>query len=211
MSHVPVDPTKPREPVRVPRPRPGTIPLAVAFMVGGAAFGLLNSVLAIAASGVAARDFRARAGGTSATPGQVDQIATGLQRWSLVAGLAGVLLAVALVAVAGRVLRGSNPARMAALGIMSVSICGGLGWSSFTVRGSTNLQPDGMDPHTGRLVGEALGLSMSGLPTYIGGGLTCLQVLGYIAVLALLLWPASNPYFRKRTPAPAPVVPKPVR
>jgi hypothetical protein len=141
----------------------------------------------------------------------VDQIASGLHLWSVLAGLASVLLAVTVFALTGPVVKGSNPARVVTLAISGVSLCCGLGWSSFTVRGSTNLQPDGMDPDTGRQVAEALGLSMSGLPTYIGGGLTCLQVLGYIAVLVLLLWPTSNPYFRKRTPAPSVEVPDPVR
>jgi hypothetical protein len=86
--------------------------------------------------------------------------------------------------------------------LAGASVCGGLAWSAFTVRGSTNLEPEGMDPQTGRMVSEAMGLSMAGTPTYVGGGLTCLQVLGYIAVVALLAWPTSNGFFRRRQSAP---------
>jgi hypothetical protein len=211
MSHVPVDPTKPSDPVRIPRRRPDTVRLATALMVGGALLGFINSALVIAAAGSAERDFRTRAGATHATVAQVDAIASGLQLWSLMVGVASLLLAGTVVALAVRVRRGSNAARVAAICIVCASICCGLGWSSFTVRGSANLRPDGMDADTTRLVAEALGLSMSGLPTYVGGGLTCLQVLGYIAVLVLLPWPASNPYFRKRAVATVPEVPDPVR
>jgi hypothetical protein len=197
MSHVPSDPTQPKDPVLVARRRPDTVRLAVVFMMAGAILGLLNGLLVIAATGASARDFRERAALTAATPAQIDTIATGLATWSMAAGLTGLVLSVVMVMLAVRVWRGNNTARVTSLIVVTTSILFGLGWSAFTVRGSTNLRPDGMDEETGRGISEALGLSTSGLPTYVGGGLTCLQVLGYIAVLGCLVWPASNRYFRR--------------
>jgi hypothetical protein len=197
MSHVPVDPTKPKPPLLVARPRPDSITLACVLMVAGAILGFVNAVLVITTTAASAREFRSRAGLTAATPAQIDDIATGLATWSMTAGLSGLVLSVLVVGLAVRVWRGSQAARVSALAVVGASVLCGLGWSAFTVRGGTNLQPDGMDEQTGRGISEALGLSTSGLPTYVGGGLTCLQVLGYISVLGLLVWPASNPYFRR--------------
>jgi hypothetical protein len=201
MSYVPPDPTKPKDPLIIARPRPGTVTLAGTLMLAGAALGLLNAVLVIAATGAATSEFRARAGLTAATADQIDDIATGLATWSTTAGLAGLLLSVVLAVLALQVLHGSHGARLAALGLIAVAILFGLGWASFTVRGSTNLHPAGMDEETGRSVAAALGGSTAGLPTYVGGGLTCVQVLGYATVLGLLLWPASRPYFRRGRPS----------
>jgi hypothetical protein len=197
MSHVPVDPTKPPDPVLVSRRRPDTVTLAGVLMMAGAILGFLHAVLVMAASGAAASDFRARAALTTATPQQIDDIAVALATWSMTAGVTGLVLSVVMVVLAVRVLRGSRAARFASLTLVAASILCGLGWSSFTVLGGTNLRPAGMDERTGRGIADALGFSTSGLSTYIGGGLTCLQVLGYIAVLGLLLWPASSAYFRR--------------
>jgi hypothetical protein len=198
MSHVPPDPTKPADPLLVSRRRPDTVTLAVVLMMAGAVLGLLNAVLVIAGTGTAAGDFQARAGLTAATPEQIEQITTALAAWSMTAGLTGLVLSVVMVMLALRVFRGSQAARVASLTLVTVSILCGLGWSSFAVRGgSTTLRPDGMDEETGRGIADALGLSTSGMSTYVVGGLTCLQVLGYIAVIGLLLWPASNAYFRR--------------
>jgi hypothetical protein len=198
MSQVPPDPTKPADPLLVSRRRPDTVTLAVVLMIAGAVLGLLNAVLVIAATGTAASDFRARAGLTAATPQQIEQITTGLTAWSMMAGLTDVVLSVVMVMLALRVFRGSQGARVASLTLVIMSILCGLGWSSFAVRGgSTTLRPDGMDERTGRGIADALGLSTSGMSTYVVGGLTCLQVLGYILVIGLLLWPASNEYFRR--------------
>ena len=197
MSYLPPDPTKPKDPVLIARPRPDSVTLAGVLMVAGAILGLLNAVLVLAASGAAARDFRARAGLTAATPQQIDQIASSLTTWSMTAGLTGLALSVVMAVLAVRVWRGNRTAQIVSLTLVSASILCGLGWTSFTVRGSTNLRPDGMDERTGQGVADALGLSTSGLSTYIGGGLTCLQVLGYIGVLGSLLWPTSNGYFRR--------------
>jgi len=197
MSHAPGHPTQPKDPLLVARPRPDSITLACTFMVAGAFLGILDAVLVIAAMGAAARDFRSRAGLTGATPQQIDAVATGLATWSMAAGVTELVLSLVMVVLAVRVWRGSQPARLLSLLVLSASIVCSLAWSAFTVRGGTNLQPDGMDEQTGRGISNALGLSTSGLPTYVGGGLTCLKVLGYIAVLGLLLWPAANPYFRR--------------
>lgn len=202
MSPRPGDPTQPKDPLLIPRPRPGTVTLAGTLMLAGAAVGLLNALVVIAATGSSTEEFRARAGLTAATQEQIDEIAEGLATWSTTAGLTGLLLSLVLAVLAVRVMRGSHAARVAALVFVGTSILFGLGWSSFTVRGSANLQPEGMDEQTGRGVAEALGLSTSGLPTYVGGGLTCLQILGYLMVVGLLLWPASQPYFRRRRPPP---------
>jgi hypothetical protein len=203
MPHV-HDPAAPKAPLLVPRPRPGVVNTAAIFMFTGAAAGVANAFVAIATSTSLAREFRNRAAQTRATPAQVEEIASGLHSWSLGAGVVGLALAVVIGALALGVLRGSQACRTTAIVLAGASVCGGLAWSAFTVRGSTNLEPEGMDPQTSRLVSEAMGTSMSGAPTYIGGGLTCLQVLGYIAVVALLAWPTANTYFRRRPPAPSP-------
>ena len=126
------------------------------------------------------------------------EITTGLTAWSMTAGLTDLVLSVVMVMLALLVFRGSQAARVATLTLVTMSILCGLGWSSFAVRGgSTTLRPDGMDERTGRGIADALGLSTSGMSTYAVGGLTCLQVLGYILVIGLLLWPPSNAYFRR--------------
>src|SRR5258706_4388941 len=133
MSHVPVDPTKPPDPVLVSRRRPDTVTLAGVLMMAGAILGFLHAVLVMAASGAAASDFRARAALTTATPQQIDDIAVGLATWSMTAGVTGLVLSVVMVVLAVRVLRGSRAARFASLTALAASILFGFGWSAVTV------------------------------------------------------------------------------
>ena len=94
--------------------------------------------------------------------------------------------------------RGSNVARIATLILIIPAILGtATSFGMGSRNGETALGVDGRVIEPGDPIGQAI----PGWFASLSGGLGCLQVLGYIAVLVLLLLPASNLYFRRRPSA----------
>jgi hypothetical protein len=204
LTHLPTDPTAPREPVRVPRSRPGTVTAAAVIMLGGAVVGFLNGVATIVASPGIGRELRARlAARTTAPLGEIDDLAASLQALFFASGSVAAVLALVVVALAVGVLRANISARFAAVVIVVFAVCCGsaAGFGTLGASAGTDLTVTLGGGEVG--VGEALGDAVPGWFASLTGGLGCVQVLGYIAVVVLLVLPASNAYFRRR-PSPSP-------
>ena len=214
---VPVNPGKPtaaRAPVLVPRSRPGPVTLAVLILAAEVALGLLSGgVLLIAAMTVpAAFVDRAAAAASSAQGGfggvspaetaNIDAISTAIRAVLLGAAVVTLLLSVAaaalvraggpgkLVGPTGRVRarRGGRLRRAGQHVVHRVRSTGGLGRRGRARRIGSAAS-----------VGQAYGDAMPSVLVGAVGGLTDLQVLGYIAVSVLLALPVVRPYFRRAT------------
>ena len=208
MSHVPTDPTAPREPVRVPRGRPGMVSLAGVLMLGGAAVGFLHGVATIVTSAVIGRDLRVhRRRRRPPRPPRSTTWRASVQGLFLVLGGAEAVLALGMVALAVGVLRGNTTARLSAVALALVSLAcgagGGLGTLGLGAGSDVTVALGGSEVE----VGEPLRAAVPGWFTSLTGGMGCLQSLSYILVVALLLLPASNHYFRRRPAGPPPESP----
>jgi hypothetical protein len=197
------EPSAASMPETEPRRRPVPVTVAAVLMLIGAALGLAAAITFLAAAGNIASEFRQRAENTDATPSDIDAISTGLQAGFIAGGVAVAVVAIIVGVLAFGVLRGSNAARIATLVLLALSVCCGF-LSSLSTQGvdrASDMRYGDMDSETGRQIAEALNQSV---PSWLGataGTLTCLQILGYIAVAVLLLLPASNAYFRRTPPA----------
>jgi hypothetical protein len=199
MSYMPSDPTAPREPVLVPRGRPATVTLAGVLMLGGAAAGFLNGVTTVVASGTIGREFRDRATAQTGAPAaEIANLARSVQGLFLVLGGAGAVLALAMVALAIGVLRANLAARFTAVALALISILCGGGTMGLGAGRDFMVTLDGAQVD----VGESLRAAVPAWLTSLTAGLGCLQTLGYIAVVVLLLLPTSGAYFRRRPGEP---------
>lgn len=197
----PSDPTKPIDPVLIPRERPFPVAVAGVLLYGSGAAGLVAASALLAGAGGVVDDFRFKAVGLGVDPIDAASIA-GVMRTTLLSSATGALaLAVLSLALAWGVLRRSEAARVGALVVAvaalacsvvrtSVTAFGnGVDWSAAAGGGDAML--------TGR-VAQAFGEAMPSWLVGLGGGLTDLQSLGYIAVTVLLIVPVSREYFRSR-------------
>lgn len=198
---VPRDPTAPPDPVVIARPRPGSVTVAGILMHATAGLGLLASGgLIVAAAGVV-EDFRTHASAFGASRDDIDATATAIRSALLTSGLAAFVLAVVTALLGRGVLRRNEAARIGALVVMIGSLGCALIRTSVTAFGGRIDWTMGVrqsSPTLAANMGQAYGDAMPGWFAGIGGGLTDLQSLGYIAVAVLLLLPVSQEYFRTR-------------
>jgi hypothetical protein len=200
----PIDPAASLDPPR--RHRPGTVSAAAIAMLAGAAVGLIYAIAALIASGSIHSQLNRFAGDSGATQNQIDQVGAGLQAVFIAAAVTELVLALVVAGLAVGVWHASNAARITTLVLVGLSICCGFGSSALAIgsaSGDLTIQLQGMDQQTGRALGDAVGQAVPSWLGSAGGGLTCLQLLGYIAVFVLLLLPVSNAFFRRPTVAPA--------
>jgi hypothetical protein len=201
-----IDPTSPRAPVRVPRPRPGPVTLAALLLGAESALGLFSAGALFLAARTVPETFRDRALSTVTAAGftgtDVDTIASAIQTILITAGAVTFLLAVAGLMLARPVARGNALARGAAFVLAAAALCGGLGSMTYTAfgqhvdwAGDVGNQSEGLAAQVGQAYGEA----MPGWLVGATGGLTDLQALGYIAVSIFLALPVARPYFRTRS------------
>jgi hypothetical protein len=193
-----------------------TVTLASLLMLLGAALATVVGILLIALSNRVSQDFRSNAADSGASRSDIDGLATGIQATMITGGILTLVLAVAVVLLAIGVFRRSNAARITALVLVIASLFCGVGGAGVTsaARSATDLSLQDTDAQTAENLGQALGDS---IPAWFVGltiGLSCVQVLAYLAVVVLLLLPASNAYFRRAstqqpTP-PAPSAPPPM-
>jgi len=207
VRHLPTDPTAPREPIRLPRSRPGVVTLAAVLMLGGAAVGFLNGCAMIVASARIGEDFRLRAieyTGVSTT--ELDDVTASVQALFLFSGMVGAGFAVVVVALAVGVLRGNLAARVGTVAMIGLSLAcaaiGGLGTLGASGGAAFVVTLEGADVDLGDPLSEAI----PGWLASLTGGLGCLQGVGYIAVIILLFLPAANAYFRRRPGLAPPAV-----
>ena len=184
------------------RHRPAPVTIAGVLMLVGAALGLAAAVTFITAAGQVASEFRDRALDTDASSTDIDALGDGIQGAFIAGGIVTALIAIVVGVLAFGVLRGSNAARIATLVLLALSLCCGIISSGFTLltNSATDLSYGDMDAQTSRDIAEALNQSVPAWLSATAGTLTCLQILGYIAVAVLLLLPASNAFFRRTQP-----------
>jgi hypothetical protein len=210
---VPRDPTTPPDPVVIPRRRPQSVTLAGVLLYGSGALGLLSAVALLVAAGSVVDRFEADALRLGVTAADAADIAGAVRAVLLSSGFGALVLAL-LSGVLGRgVLRRNEAARIGALVVSVGSLGCALVRTSVTAFGGSvdwTVATGHAGPGLGGQVAQAFGEAMPGWLVGIGGGLTDLQTLGYIAVAILLLAPASLEYFRTRVIAPPPRLGPPV-
>jgi hypothetical protein len=217
MSDQPPQPTKPQAPIGPRVRRPATVSVASVLMVLGAVVGLVVATALLVAMGSVVREFRLRA--TTATQAEIDSAAAGIRSVFVLTALGTLVLAVAMGVLTYGVMRGTNAARIATLVTVLLALCCGVGTTSYTTLGR-RLNWAGAAGNANEQLAKDLSRAYSdATPSWLvgtTGGLTCLEVLGYIAVILLLLVPASQAYFRKRPalarsgqPQPPPPTPPP--
>lgn len=197
----PPDPTKPFDPVPVPRERPLTVSAAGLALGGSGGVGLLASVALLTGAGAVADSFRARAVAAGVDLEGATEMARAIRAVLLSNGTGTLALAVLSVLLAWGVLARYEAARVGALVVAGVSLACGVVRTSVTAFGHGvhwSLVAGRDDPATAAAVARAFDEAMPGWLAGLGGGLTDLQSFGYIAVIVLLVVPASREYFRTR-------------
>lgn len=197
-----VDPTAPKNPVLVRPTRPAPVKLATVLLAAGGGVGGLSALALFAAAAWVPAGLSERAGRLGASSSDVDAMVSAARVALTVSAVVTLMLAASSVGVAVMLRRGGRgPARVAALVLVGAGICCGLGATSYTAFGEHLDWTVAASHRSDRLAGEmgqAYGEAMPGWLVGLSGGLTDLQVLGYIAVAVLLTVPASRPYFRRR-------------
>jgi hypothetical protein len=195
------DPTQPDDPLIIPRRRPATVTLAGVLLYASGAVGLLAALALLAAAGGVVDDFRERAVHFGVSPVDAADVARAIRTALLASGSGALALAVVSVALAWGVLRRSEAARIGALVVAGGGLGCALVRTSLTAFGrSVNWSV--ASGHADALLTDAVGQAFAdAMPSWLvglGGGLTDLESLGYLAVAALLVLPASREYFRTR-------------
>lgn len=202
----PPDPIKPVAPVLVPRERPLAVATAGLALGGSGGVGLLAAVALLAGAGPVVDAFRARAVALGVDPVAAGEIARAIRTALLSSGTGTLALAVLSLVLAWGVLARYEAARTGALVVAAVSLGCGVVRTSVTAFGNGvdwSLASGRADPATAAAVAEAFGDAMPSWLVGLGGGLTDLQSFGYIAVIVLLVVPASREYFRTRVESAA--------
>jgi hypothetical protein len=195
------DPTKPADPVLVPRQRPLTVTVAGVGLYGSGGAGLVASIALLAGAGPVVDSFRDQVVPLGVHPVDADAIARAMRTALLSTGTGALALAVLSLVLGWGVLRRSEPARIGALVVAAVSLGCGVVRTSLTAFGNGvnwSLAAGLGDPSLGAPVTQAFGGAMPDWLVGLGGGLTDLQSFGYIAVIVLLVVRGSREYFRTR-------------
>lgn len=192
----------PYPPPQRARRRPGSVTFAAILMLLIAGLAVLQAVLSLTTMNQVVNAFRERAAQTDAGATEVDAVAAAIRGLSIAMALLALLFAALLVGLAVGVLRGSRAARVmtwivCGLGVLC-GCCGVLG--SVSQATVTSLSSGDVDAQTAEQLGRALREAYPGWWLATGGGLSGLQLLGYIAIAVLLALPAANAFFR--IPAP---------
>jgi hypothetical protein len=137
--------------------------------------------------------------------GEATDVAGALRTVLLSSGTGALALAVLSLVMARGVLHRNEASRVGALVVAAASLGCGLIRTSVTAFGRSvdwSTAARGAESDADALlsaqVTQAFGDAMPGWLVGLGGGLTDLQALGYIAVAVLLMAPASRQYFRTR-------------
>jgi hypothetical protein len=209
---VPRDPTTPPDPLVIPRRRPQSVTLAGVLLYGSGAVGLLSAVALLVAALAGGRPVLGR-GAAQGCHRDAFDMAGAMRAVLLSSGFGALVLAVLSVVLGRGVLRRNEAARIGALVVAVGSLGCALVRTSVTAFGGSvdwTVAAEHTGPALDGQVAQSFGDAMPGWLVGIGGGLTDLQTLGYIAVAILLLAPASLEYFRTRLIAPTPPLGPPV-
>lgn len=188
-------------------PAPGKPPVVVAvasailFILG--VLGLLNSVLSLVSLGTTTDRFNELARRVAnATPRDIENQINQLRVQTIIGAVIGALIAVLVIFLAFWLMKGNNTARIITWVVCGIgalcACCGGL--SLFALNAINRVEVSG-DEQTEKQVDLAKALvdSVPGWQKGLGGTVSILQLLGYLAVAILLALPAANAFFRRVT------------
>jgi hypothetical protein len=175
--------------------------MAAAGLYFSGAVGLVAALALLTGAGRVVNELRARAVDLGVEPVAATDVAMAVRTTLLSTGTGALALALLSLLLAWGVLRRIEAARVGALVVAVASLGCALLRTSVTAFGNgvdwSVASGDGDPLLTGR-VAQAFGEAMPGWLVGLGGGLTDLQSLGYIAVTVLLIAPVSREYFRSR-------------
>jgi hypothetical protein len=177
-----------------PRPRPSTVTLASYLLYVMAALQVISAILTLSqASAMKQAIEKAYAGVQGGSTA-----ASVASAFIIVGAIIGVLFAIGFVVLGIFVGRGSNAARIVTWVIAGLSVCcGGIGLFTSAAGGSFG----GGSPSGGPSQADVQRAIKDALPSWYGGTTLTLGTIGLLcalAVIVLLLLPASNEYFRKQ-------------
>ena len=201
MLDLPSDPLKPNDPVLIPRARPFPVAVAGVVLYASGALGLLAAFALLVGAGPVVEEFRFAVIAHGVDPVDAADVAGAVRTALLSSGTGALALAGRSLLLARGVLRRNEAARVGALVVAAVSLGCALVRTSVTAFGNGvdwSLASGRDDPMMVAPVSLAFADAMPNWLVGLGGGLTDLQSLGYIAVTALLIVPVSREYFRSR-------------
>jgi hypothetical protein len=179
-----------------------TVASAILFILG--LLGLLNGILSLIGLGTTTDRFHELGRRVAnATPQDIDNQVTQLRVQTIVGAIIGLLIALLLIGLAFWLLKGSNTARIITwvlCGIGALCACCS-GVSLFALSGLNRVTVSG-DAQAEKQVDLAKALvdSVPGWQKGLGGTVSVLQLLGYLAVAILLALPAANAFFKRVAP-----------
>jgi hypothetical protein len=207
---LPPDPVSPGDEMVIPRRRPQSVTLAGVLMYGSGALGLLSAAAMLLAAESVADGFRGEALRLGVTSSDASDVAYALQTVLLSSGVGALALASLTILLGRGVLARRQAARIGALVVTVAALGCALVRTSVTAFGGNvdwTVAARQATPVLGAQLAQAFDTAMPTWLVGLGGGLTDLLTLGYIAVAVLLLMPASVEYFRTRIIAPPPFDP----
>jgi hypothetical protein len=177
------------------------VTLAGVLLAAGGGAGLLAAVVLLGTAGPVVDDFRNRAVGYGVSALDSADIAGAIRTALLTSGSGALALGVLSLLLARGVLRRREAARIGALVVAGASLGCALVRTSVTAFGANvdwSVAAGHADPMLTDAVARAFADATPGWLVGLGGGLTDLQSLSYIAVAVLLVAPVSREYFRTR-------------
>lgn len=171
------------------------------MLYGTGAVGLISAFALLAGAGPVVDDLRNRAVDLGVDSIAANDVAGAVRTMLLSSATGALALAALSLLLAWGVLRRSEAARVGAIVVAAASLGCAFVRTSVTAFGNGidwSVASDSGDPMLTGRVSQAFGEAMPGWLVGLGGGLTDLQSLGYIAVTVLLIVPVSREYFRSR-------------
>lgn len=198
----PYPPSQPQPQPQAGRRRPGPVTAAALLMFLVAVLAVINAAAALATMEQVVDRFRDNARMTDAAPTDIDGLTAFIRASAIASAVLLVLSALLLIGLAVGILRGSNVARvltwiLSVLGVLC-GCCGVLGALGQTTM--TSFRGGDTDAQTAEELGRALSDAYPDWWLPVIGGLSGLQMLGYIAIAVLLALPAANAFFRRPAP-----------
>ncbi len=210
---LPSRPTDPSEPLVIRRRRPQSVTVAGVLLYGSTVVGVVSAAALLVGAGRVVDGFSSEALRLRVAVDDVSGVAVAMRTVLLASGFGALVLAIFSGYLGRGVLRRDRAARIGAIVVSVGSLSCGLLRTSVTAFGANvdwDVAAGHRDPVLANQIAQAFGDAMPAWFVGLGGGLTDVQTLGYIAVAILLLAPASSEYFRTRIHAPPPSTEPPV-
>jgi hypothetical protein len=182
------------------RKAPAVVVTAAIILVALGAIGLINAIVSLVSLESTVDRFRVLAGEVGVSARRIDDQVTQLRLQTILGAVIGLVIALALLALAYFLLKASNAARITTWVLCGIgalcACCGGAGLiflenlDRVSVEGNRQAQEQ-VD------LARAMADAIPGWQVGLGGTFVVLELLGYLAVAILLAMPAANAFFRK--------------